>query len=148
MWWIIASFIVFIILFCTFGVLEANKKDAEAAEAKARIQARQEKIARSPNVTILVQTIVSRWGFPQKIQIYHDRIVKDILRDRSVIFYSDLGIADIRDEDLFTLTTALREHPMLEGKYELKYDCGTSDRDPEYQLESKVPAPPKSLQEW
>ena len=148
MWWIIAGFIVFIILLCTLATLDANKKDAEAAASKARIQARQEKIARSPNVTKLAQAIVSRWGFPQKIQIHHNEIVKDVLWDHSSIYYRDLGIADIHEEDLFTLTIALCEHPMLEGKYEQKYVCGTSDRDAEHWLELKVPATPKSLQEW
>lgn len=74
MWIIIIGFVVFVGILCVVAVCQESKKDAEKAAAKAWIQARREKIATSPNVTTIAQAIVSRGGFPQKIEIQYNGI--------------------------------------------------------------------------
>lgn len=148
MWIIIVGFVIFVGILCVVQWREEDKKDAEKAMAEARKQARREQIASSPNVAIIAQAIISRWGFPQKIKIDCYGVSVNSLGKYDSISYTSLGIERIYDSDCSTLSAALCSHPLLEGKYKTGWRCETSDRDEENWLELKIPAASKTLQEW
>jgi len=148
MWIIVVGFIIFVGILCVAQWREQDKKDAEKATAEARKQARREQIASSPNVAIIAQAIVSRWGFPQKIEIDCYGVTTNNQGKYDTISYASLGITNIYADDCCTLAAALCSHPLLEDKYTRNWQSETSDRDEENWLELKRPVSSKSLQEW
>ncbi len=148
MWIIIIGFILFVGVLCAMQWREQDKKDAEKATAEALKKARREKIASSPHVATIAQAIISRCGFPSKIQIDCYGVTANNQGNYIHISYASLGITNIHSGDCSTLASALCSDPLLEGKYTHKWRCETSEWDEENWLELKAPSSSTTLQEW